>query len=59
MGITITNVIGTDDIGIGSDEIADVDAYRDELTAKLAEAFPDVEHVDVVIDHDNFVGHIL
>ena len=51
MGITITNVIGTDDIGIGSDEIADVDTYRDELRAKLVEEFQDVEHIDVVIDN--------
>ena len=51
MGITITNIIGTDNISIGSDEIADVDTYRDELRAALVEAFPDVAHIDVVIDN--------
>jgi len=49
----ITYIIGTNDIGIGPEEIENVEAYRDEVQAKLADAFPQAEHIDVVIENGN------
>lgn len=49
--MTITHIIGTDDVGIGSDEIDGIEAYRAEVAERLAEAFPDAAHIDVVIDN--------
>lgn len=48
---TITYVIGTEDIGIGEDEIQDVEAYQIEVHERLHAAFPGAQHIDVVIDN--------
>lgn len=51
MGITITYIIGTDNIGAGSNEIEGVEDYRAEVEQRLSEAFPEAQNIDVVIDN--------
>lgn len=49
--LTITYIIGTDDAGIGEDEIESVEGYRAEVEERLAELFPEATYVDVVIEN--------
>lgn len=49
--LTITYIIGTDNVGIGEDETANVEAYRAEVEARLAEKFPEAKYIDVVFDN--------
>lgn len=47
--LTITYIIGTDNVGIGADEIELVEGYRAEVEARLIERFPGA-NVAVVIE---------
>ena len=48
--LTITYIIGTDNVGIGEDEIESVEGYRAEIKKHLIERFPEANWVDVVIE---------
>lgn len=49
--VTITYIIGTDDIGVGENEVENVEGFQAELEERLAETFPEAEHLDVVFDN--------
>ncbi len=49
--LTITYIIGTDNVGIGEAEIESVEGYRAEVEERLAELFPEAQYVDVVIEN--------
>lgn len=50
--LTITYIIGTDNVGIGADEIELVEGYRAEVQERLIETFPGA-NVVVEIAHGN------
>lgn len=49
--LTITYIIGTDNVGIGEDEIESVEGYRAEVEERLIERFPEAKYVDVVVEN--------